>query len=291
MAANPIDAGVKPNHHDVTELEITCEAVGSDAGLPFPWREGTAGSGECALRRVLVADDHPMYATALAMAVQTIDSAILVDSAGTLAEAEALVRAHPHDLVLLDLMLPDVQGFSGLALLRAIKPNTPVGIVSSRDEPGVIRQAAALGAQGFLSKASPIDRVVSAIRVLLEGGQWFPNGVTLGGASDQTAELAKRMGTLSVAQLRVLRAIASGRQNKQIAHDLDLAEPTIKSHLSAIFRKLGVTNRTQAVLQLQLLEESESSLASFDVSRTSRADDATSFAAASSLESNASLTS
>ena len=230
-----------------------------------------------------------MYATALAMAVQTIDSAILVDSAGSLAEAEALVRSHVHDLILLDLMLPDVQGFSGLALLRAIKPAVPVGIVSGRDEPAVIRQAAALGAQGFLSKASPIDRVVSAIRVLLEGGQWFPNGVTLGGVSDQTAELAKRMGTLSVAQLRVLRAIASGRQNKQIAHDLDLAEPTVKSHLSAIFRKLGVTNRTQAVLQLQLLEESESSLASFDATRIDRAADATSFAAASSLESRESL--
>ena len=232
-----------------------------------------------------------MYATALAMAVQTIDPAILVDSAGTLAEAERSVREHTHALMLLDLMLPDVQGFSGLAMLRAIKPNVPVGIVSGRDEPAVIRQAAALGAEGFLSKASPIDRIVSAIRVLLEGGQWFPNGINLGGASDQTAALAARMGTLSVAQLRVLRAIASGRQNKQIAHDLDLAEPTIKSHLSAIFRKLGVTNRTQAVLQLQLLEESESSLAPFDAARIARADDATSFAADSSFERRASLTS
>lgn len=232
-----------------------------------------------------------MYATALAMAVQTIDPAILVDSAGTLAEAEESVRAHVHDLILLDLMLPDVQGFSGLALLRAIKPMVPVGIVSGRDETGVMRQAAALGAQGFVSKAAPIERVVSAIRVLLEGGQWFPNGVNLNAISDQTAELSARMGTLSVAQLRVLRAIASGRQNKQIAHDLDLAEPTVKSHLSAIFRKLGVTNRTQAVLQLQLLEDSESSTAAFDAARIDRADDATSFAAASSLDNRTSLTS
>lgn len=232
-----------------------------------------------------------MYATALAMAVQTIDPAILVDSAGTLAEAEQSARSHVHDLILLDLMLPDVQGFSGLALLRAIKPYVPVGIVSGRDEPGVVRQAAALGAQGFLSKASPIDRIVSAIRVLLEGGQWFPNAVNLSASSDQTAALAARMGTLSVAQLRVLRAIASGRQNKQIAHDLELAEPTIKSHLSAIFRKLGVTNRTQAVLQLQMLEENDTALAAFDAASSDRADDATSFAAASSFPSSASLTS
>ena len=243
------------------------------------------------MRRVLVADDHPMYATALAMAVQKIDPAILVDSAGTLAEAEALARTYRHDLILLDLMLPDVQGFSGLALLRAIRADVPIGIVSGRDETGVMRQAAMLGAQGFLSKSSPIDRVVSAIRVLLEGGQWFPNGVNLGAVSDATTELAARMGTLSVAQLRVLRAIASGRQNKQIAHDLDLAEPTVKSHLSAIFRKLGVTNRTQAVLQLQLLDESEAARGSPDDSSMLRTVETTSLAASSSRASMASLTS
>ena len=148
-----------------------------------------------------------------------------------------------------------------------------------------------LGAQGFLSKSSPIDRVVSAIRVLLEGGQWFPNGVNLGAVSDATTELAARMGTLSVAQLRVLRAIASGRQNKQIAHDLDLAEPTVKSHLSAIFRKLGVTNRTQAVLQLQLLDESEAARGSPDDSSMLRTVETTSLAASSSRASMASLTS
>ena len=243
------------------------------------------------MRRVLVADDHPMYATALAMAVQKIDPAILVDSAGTLAEAEALARTYRHDLILLDLMLPDVQGFSGLALLRAIRADVPIGIVSGRDETGVMRQAAMLGAQGFLSKSSPIDRVVSAIRVLLEGGQWFPNGVNLGAVSDATTELAARMGNLSVAQLRVLRAIASGRQNKQIAHDLDLAEPTVKSHLSAIFRKLGVTNRTQAVLQLQLLDESEAARGSPDDSSMLRTVETTSLAASSSRASMASLTS
>ena len=235
-----------------------------------------------------MADDHPMYAAALAMAVQKIDPAILVDSAGTLAEAEALASAHTHDLILLDLMLPDVQGFSGLALLRATRLGVPIGIVSGRDDVAVMRQAAMLGAQGFLSKSSAIERVVSAIRVLLEGGQWFPNGVNLGAVSDQTAALAARMGSLSIAQLRVLRAIASGRQNKQIAHDLDLAEPTVKSHLSAIFRKLAVTNRTQAVLQLQLLDESESSRSPYDRSSIDPAHAATSAAATSSLASSAS---
>ena len=208
------------------------------------------------LRRILVADDHPMCATALTMAAHVIDPAIQVDAAGTLAEAEASARAATPDLLLLDLMLPDVQGFAGLALMRGLLPATPVAIVSSRDEEPVMRQALALGARGFVSKASPLDQMVAAIRVLLAGGQWFPDGL-LSQPATAADDTAARVGSLSVAQLRVLRAIADGRQNKQIAYDLQLAEPTVKSHLAAIFRKLGVSNRTQAVLVLRTLEPEE----------------------------------
>lgn len=199
------------------------------------------------MRHVVVADDHPMCAAALSMAVHAVDQAITIASAGTLAEVEAALQAAPSDLVLLDLMLPDVEGFAGLALVRALRPNTPVAIVSSRDEAPVIRQALAMGARGFISKASAMDRMVDAVRVLLAGGQWFPDEL-LSGESKPIDPVIARIGELSVAQLRVLRAIASGRQNKQIAFELGLAEPTVKSHLAAIFRKLGVTNRTQAVL-------------------------------------------
>ncbi len=211
------------------------------------------------LKRILVADDHPMCATALTMAAHVIDPAILVDSAGTLSEAEARARVAVPDLVLLDLMLPDVQGFAGLALVRGLLPGTPIAIVSSRDEEAVMRQALALGARGFVSKASPLDQMVAAIRVLLGGGQWFPDGLL--GAPAPADDTAARVGTLSVAQLRVLRAIADGRQNKQIAYDLQLAEPTVKSHLAAIFRKLGVSNRTQAVLAYRALEPEASAAA------------------------------
>ena len=208
------------------------------------------------LKRILIADDHPLFATALTMAARTIDASILVDTAETLAAAEQCARAARPDLVLLDLMLPDVQGFAGLALLRALVPGVPIAIVSSRDEDAVKRQAIALGARGFLSKASPLDQMVAAIRVLLEGGQWLPDGL-LTPQEEDPSDAAARMGALSVAQLRVLRAIADGRQNKQIAFDLQLAEPTVKSHLAAIFRKLGVANRTQAVLALRALEPEE----------------------------------
>ena len=206
------------------------------------------------VKRLLVADDHPLCVTALTMAAHAIDPAMLVDQAGTLAEAEAFARAARLDLVLLDLMLPDVHGFAGLAMMRAMLPGVPVAIVSSRDDEAVIRQAITLGARGYLSKASPLDQMIAAIRVLLGGGQWFPDAMLAAPRDDAADDVAARIGTLSVAQLRVLRAIADGRQNKQIAHDLQLAEPTIKSHLAAIFKKLGVFNRTQAVLALRTME-------------------------------------
>ena len=203
---------------------------------------------------ILVADDHPMCATALGMAARATDPTITKDCVTTLAEAEALVREQDYDLILLDLMLPDVQGFAGLALLRAIRPSAKIAIVSGREEPTVVAQARALGAQGFIPKSSTIDQMMAALRSLLAGKTWVPEGMEDAVQDDPRVALAERMGTLSIAQLRVLRAIANGHQNKQIAYDLQLAEPTVKSHLSAIFRKLGVSNRTQAVLALQAFD-------------------------------------
>ena len=203
---------------------------------------------------ILVADDHPMCATALGMAARAVDAGITKDCVTTLAEAEELVRRSEYDLILLDLMLPDVQGFAGLAMLRAIRPAATIAIVSGREEPAVVAQAQALGAKGFIPKSSSIDQMVEAIRALLNGQNWLPEGIAAAQQDDHRIDLAERMGTLSIAQLRVLRAIANGHQNKQIAYDLQLAEPTVKSHLSAIFRKLGVSNRTQAVLALQAFD-------------------------------------
>lgn len=203
---------------------------------------------------ILVADDHPMCATALGMAARAVDPAITKECVTTLSEAEDRVRRRDFDLVLLDLMLPDVQGFAGLALMRAVRPSMRIAIVSGREEPTVVAQSRALGAQGFIPKSSSIEEMIDAIRTLLSGKDWVPHQFEGLGQDDPRTDLAERMGTLSIAQLRVLRAIANGHQNKQIAYDLQLAEPTVKSHLSAIFRKLGVNNRTQAVLALQAFD-------------------------------------
>ncbi len=203
---------------------------------------------------ILVADDHPMCATALGMAAKAVDPAIAIDCAATLGEAESFARQRRYDLILLDLMLPDVQGFAGLAVLRAVLPSATIAIVSGREEPAVVAQAVALGARGFVPKSSSIETMIAAIRSLLAGEHWLPDGFEDQAQDDRRVDVAERMGTLSIAQLRVLRAIANGHQNKQIAFDLNLAEPTVKSHLSAIFRKLGVNNRTQAVLALKAFD-------------------------------------
>ena len=203
-------------------------------------------------RLILVVDDHPLCAAALTMAAHAVDPAIRVEAAASLAQAEARVRERAPDLVLLDLMLPDAAGFAGLRRMAELLQASAVAIVSSRDEPGVVAQAAALGASGFVPKASPMDRMVEAVRTLLDGGRWFPDGADA--ADPAPDDDARRVGELSAAQLRVLRAVAEGSGNKEIADALDLSVATVKTHLQAIFRKLEVANRTQAVLAFRRYE-------------------------------------
>ena len=204
---------------------------------------------------VLVVDDHPMCGTALAMAARSVDPTAVVEQVGSMAEAEHRAKDGRYTLVLLDLLLPDVNGMGGLMMLRHMLPQATLAIVSSREDTGVIQRAAACGARGFIPKSAPISAMIEAIRKLIAGEDAFPAGALDEGGADTGDDAAQRIAQLSAAQLRVLRAIASGRQNKQIAYDLGIAEPTVKSHLAAIFRKLDVTNRTQAVLLYRSLDD------------------------------------
>ena len=192
-----------------------------------------------------------MCGAALAMATHAVDPAAVVEQVETLGEAEAKAKAQAFDLVLLDLMLPDVAGMGGLMLLRHVLPDATVAVVSSREDPTIIRRAAHYGASGFIPKSAAMSDMIESLRKLVAGETAFPDHV-LAGATDDPA--LDKLSTLSAAQLRVLRAIAGGRQNKQIAYDLGIAEPTVKSHLAAIFRKLEVSNRTQAVLLYRSLD-------------------------------------
>jgi DNA-binding NarL/FixJ family response regulator len=196
-------------------------------------------------------DDHPLTLEGLALAVRAAIPEISVDSALSIDEAvDAIGKRQTYRLVILDFILPDARGFSGFLKLQHLLHLTPIVVVSARQDPVLIEAARALGAAGFLFKSAPLDELAAALRQIAAGQAVFP-------AISETHSDAKpardRISTLSGAQLKVLLALADGRLNKQIAGDLDITEATVKAHLTAIFRKLGVHNRTQALLAMQPL--------------------------------------
>jgi DNA-binding NarL/FixJ family response regulator len=200
----------------------------------------------------LIADDHPLTLVGLALAARAALPGIAVDSAASIGEAERVIaqRNTGYKLVLLDFVLPDARGFSGFLQLQHVLGNTPIVMVSAHRDRVIIEAAKALGAAGFLSKSLPLDEMSAALRRIAEGETIFPPS----DASSAEAQSARdRIATLSGAQLKVMLALADGRMNKQIAGDLDITEATVKAHLTAIFRKLGVNNRAQALLAMQPL--------------------------------------
>ena len=206
----------------------------------------------------IVADDHPLFRHALRQTVEPHFPDAIIVEAGTLAEAAAAIEAAVEpDLVLFDLTMPGARGFSGLMYLRAQYPAVPVCVVSAREDPATIRRSLALGAAGFVPKSSPPATIRQAIRAILDGGTWKPPGLDLqaGWAGDDV--LAGRLRSLTPQQLRVLMMMGEGLLNKQIAYELSVSEATVKAHVSAVLQKLGVDNRTQAVLAAGRFETGE----------------------------------
>ncbi|MFE1598813.1 response regulator [Methylobacterium sp. ID0610] len=199
---------------------------------------------------IVIADDHPLFRGALRGAVGTIlPDARIVEANGLDALTAHLDRDDAVDLILLDLTMPGVQGFSGLIYLRAQHPAIPVVIVSANEDPVVIRRALDFGAAGFIPKSLDIDEIGEAIRQVLAGGTWSPPDIALSASEDkETADLMRRLATLTPQQVRVLMMLSEGLLNKQIAYELSVSEATVKAHVSAILQKLGVESRTQAVI-------------------------------------------
>jgi DNA-binding NarL/FixJ family response regulator len=211
---------------------------------------------------LLIADDHPLFLSALRGAAADAVADLRVHEAGSLDGVLALLEADPEiDLVLLDLHMPGNHGLAGLAAIRAQHPAVAVVVVSANDDPKVVRRALDHGAAGYLPKSTGLDELRAAIRSVLACEQWLPAG--LRGAVARTrsdagdSDLAARLASLSPQQFRVLRLVAEGLLNKQIADRLQVQERTVKAHLTAIFERLGVRNRTQAGVILRELELSD----------------------------------
>lgn len=202
------------------------------------------------LMRALIVDDHPLFCDALSMTLKVVAGLQVVETAGSLEEATArLDRAPAPDLVVLDLNLPDVDGLDGLVRLRLVVPDVPVLVVSSLADPRVMRASLRAGAVGFVPKHSHRDIYRAAFEAMRQGQTFLPEGVALGdSAATPSEEAVARMGLLTRQQARILQLICEGKLNKQIAYELNIAETTVKAHVTAIMRKLGVLSRTQAVL-------------------------------------------
>lgn len=199
---------------------------------------------------ILIVDDHPLVGEGLAAALAARLPDTATDCAGSITEAIALVRRNSYRLMLLDYHLPDANGFSGLFRLQHELGAVPIAVFSASAPPSLITAARAIGAAGFLSKTEPLDRLIVSIERLLRGERVFPPDP---GANPEVSQLSARLATLSPAQMRVLAGLARGQLNKQIAADLELTEQTVKAHLTAVFRKLGVGNRLQAMLAVRPL--------------------------------------
>ena len=206
---------------------------------------------------ILIADDHPLFRSALHQAVTLgLGSDVRLVEVASIAELEArLTEKSDWDLVLLDLNMPGAYGFSGLVLLRGQYPQIPVVMVSAQEEADVVVRSKEFGASGFIPKSSSMEKIQKAVRAVLEGDvSWPPQAFEEINVSDEAKAARDGLASLTPQQFRVLTMVCEGLLNKQIAYELSVSEATIKAHVTAIFRKLGVRTRTQAALLLQQLE-------------------------------------
>ncbi len=212
------------------------------------------------MARAIIADDHPIFRAAIKQALgETLESDVL--EASTFAQLESQLKQNPQlELVFLDLSMPGNEGLTSLTFLRSQFPDVLVVIVSANENANIIRQAMALGASAYIPKSVPLPEWASAVETVLAGDNWLPEGlVDLTETDQDVVNFARSLESLTPQQLKVLKAIADGRLNKQIAFDLGVQETTIKQHVSAILRKLHCVNRTQAgILFRQMLSASDS---------------------------------
>ncbi|HQQ63257.1 MAG TPA: response regulator transcription factor [Pseudomonadales bacterium] len=203
--------------------------------------------------RIIIADDHPLFRNALCLAVkQVVTDADILECDSIQALEGLLGQQVDVDLILLDLRMPGANGFSGLVLIRREFPAIPVVVISASDEPLIMQRAVEYGASGFIPKASDLTQIAAALQSVLTGEIWLPVNANQN-ASSEEHEFARRLKTLTPQQLRVFMMLTKGLLNKQIAGEVNVSEATVRTHMTAIFRKLGVRNRTQAVLAANYL--------------------------------------
>ncbi len=208
--------------------------------------------------KIIIADDHPLFRQALLGTLKAKLTYTKWLEAETIEELEQQLSTYNNsDLLLLDLNIPGAHGFNTLIHVRNHFPQIPVVIVSAHEDHDTISKAMKYGAAGFVPKSTPVDDIYLAIVAVLSGNIWLPSSFDQTKAAGNENDIAERVASLTQQQYRILMMFAQGMLNKQIAYDLNVSEATIKAHATAIFRKLDVRNRTQAVIAIAQLDLSE----------------------------------
>lgn len=200
----------------------------------------------------LVVDDHPLFSDALVLTLRSISDFEAVRTAESVTSALEILRAHgAPKIIVLDLNLPDVKGLDGLVRVRMAAEGVAVVVVSSATDNRIIHSVLEAGASGFVPKHSSRQVIRDALAAIEAGEEYRPEGYVEPGQNGDLTEAARRIASLTNQQARILDLICEGKLNKQIAFELSIAEATVKAHMTAIMRKLGVQSRTQAVLVTQ----------------------------------------
>jgi DNA-binding NarL/FixJ family response regulator len=200
-----------------------------------------------------IADDHPLFRSALLTVIkQHFSQANISESSDVDSTLKALENNTDIDLLLFDLHMPGSQDLYGLIAVREKHPSVPVVVVSASDDKDTINRVMGHGASGFIPKSLSADALYDAVKAVSEGEQWLPSFMEnqLAPISPEEKSLAAKISTLTPQQYKVLCYVREGWLNKQIGFEMGITEATVKAHITAIFRKLGVTNRTQAVIEL-----------------------------------------
>lgn len=216
------------------------------------------GTHGYSVMKILVIDDHVLIRQAMQGVLKKVRRDAVLLEAPNSTEAMKIIAAQPDiDLILLDLTLPDRDGFSVFTELRERYPTVAIVVLSAVQDPTKVRKALELGARGYIPKSAQGDVIVNALRLIISGGTYIPPEIFAGGepldalsrqvSRDQDQSFPANIG-LTDRQLEVLALMMQGKNNKTICRMLNLAEPTVKNHVTAILRALKVTSRTEAVI-------------------------------------------
>lgn len=203
------------------------------------------------LNKILIADDHPLFREALQQAITNHFGKLQMPNCGSFSGLQKRILDHDDtDLIMLDLHMPGAVGFSTLHYLGITHPEIPVAIISANEEPEVVSRAIKYGASGFIPKSMSIEKIIHAIESILDGEIWMPETISaeLQTLADENDEFLERLSILTPKQFRVLMMLVEGRTNSEIADESFVTIATVKAHLSEIFKKLEVSNRTQAAM-------------------------------------------